>query len=65
MIEKQELENIKLETTRTIDIKEFVDAKELDPIFVQESYYVAPDSKTPDKAYLMLANILKILTKSQ
>ena len=59
LLEKQELENIKLKTTRTIDIKEFVDAKELDPIFVQKSYYVAPDNKTPDKAYLLLVNILK------
>jgi DNA end-binding protein Ku len=52
LIHKQELENIKLKTTKTIDIKEFVDAKEVDPIFVQKSYYVAPDSKTPPyKAY--------------
>lgn len=36
-----------------------MDARELDPIFVQKSYYVAPDSKTPDKAYLPLVNILK------
>ncbi len=59
LIEKQELENIKLKTTRTIDIKEFVDARELDPIFVQKSYYVAPDSKTLDKAYFPLVNILR------
>jgi DNA end-binding protein Ku len=59
LIEKQELENIKLKTTRSIDIKEFVNAKELDPIFVQKSYYVAPDNKTPDKAYVLLVNILK------
>ncbi len=59
LIEKEELEKIKLKTTKTIDIKEFVDVKELDPIFVQKSYYVAPDSKTPDKAYLLLVNILK------
>src|SRR5919109_1974207 len=63
LIEKQELENIKLKTTKTIDIKEFVDANELDPIFVQKSYYVAPDSKTPDKAYLLLVNILKNTNK--
>src|ERR687891_778533 len=28
-------------------------------IFVQKSYYVAPDNKTPDKAYLLLVNILR------
>jgi DNA end-binding protein Ku len=59
LIEKQELESIKLKTTKTIDIKEFVGAKELDPLFVQKTYYVAPDNKTPDKAYLLLVNILK------
>ena len=59
LIQKQELENIKLKTTKTIDIKEFVSAGEVDPIFIQKSYYVAPDSKTPDKAYLLLVNILK------
>lgn len=58
LIQKEELENIKLKTSKTIDIKEFVEAKEVDPIFVQKSYYVAPDSKTPDKAYLLLVNIL-------
>jgi DNA end-binding protein Ku len=63
LIQKQELESIKLKTTKTVDIKEFVDAKELDPIFVQKSYYVAPDSKTPDKAYLLLVNILKNTNK--
>ena len=59
LIQKEELESIKLKTTKTIDIKEFVDAREVDPIFVQKSYYVAPDSKTPDKAYVLLVNILK------
>ena len=63
LIQKQELESIKLKTTKTVDIKEFVDARELDPIFVQKSYYVAPDSKTPDKAYLLLVNILKNTNK--
>jgi DNA end-binding protein Ku len=63
LIQKQELESIKLKTTKTVDIKEFVDANELDPIFVQKSYYVAPDSKTPDKAYLLLVNILKNTNK--
>jgi DNA end-binding protein Ku len=59
LIQKEELENIRLKTSKTIDIKEFVEEKEIDPIFVQKSYYVAPDSKTPDKAYLLLVNILK------
>ena len=30
-IEKNEIDNIKLKTTKTIDIKEFIESKELDP----------------------------------
>jgi DNA end-binding protein Ku len=59
LIEKSDLENIRIRTTRTIDIKEFVDVDELDPIFVEKSYYIAPDTKTIDKAYMLMVNILK------
>jgi DNA end-binding protein Ku len=43
LIEKEDLEKIKVKTTKTIDVKEFIDAKEFDPILVEKSYYVAPD----------------------
>lgn len=59
VIEKEELKNIKIKTTKTIDIKQFVDREELDPIFIEKSYYVGPDSKTVDKAYSLLVNILR------
>ncbi|MDP9290227.1 MAG: hypothetical protein M3P08_18815, partial [Thermoproteota archaeon] len=42
---------IKLKTTNTIDIREFIQDKELDPILIEKSYYVAPDNKSGnDKA---------------
>src|SRR4029078_6277656 len=63
VIEKTELENIKIKTTKTIDIKQFVDDKELDPIFIEKSYYVGPDSKTVDKAFTLLVNILRTTNK--
>jgi DNA end-binding protein Ku len=63
VIEKKELEGIKIRTTKTVDIKEFVSIVELDPLFVEKSYYVAPDSKTVDKAYIFLVSILKSTDK--
>ena len=45
VLEKRDLETIKLKTTNTIDIKEFVDEKELDPIMIGKSYFIAPDNK--------------------
>jgi DNA end-binding protein Ku len=74
IIEKQDLEKIAVESTRTIDIKEFIDEEELDPLFVEKSYYIAPDSaankrgrrrvrdsssiSTQDKAYTLLVKVL-------
>lgn len=59
IIEKTDLDKIKLKTTKSVDIKEFVDSKELDPIIIEKSYYVAPDTKrSNDKAYSLLVRIL-------
>ena len=45
-IEKNEIDNIKLKTTKTIDIKEFIESKELDPLLIERSDTdVAPDTK--------------------
>src|SRR5215472_16013283 len=43
-----------------IAIKEFIEAKELDPILIERSYYVAPDTKrgSVDEAYTLLVRIL-------
>jgi non-homologous end joining protein Ku len=52
---KNDLEKIKLKTTKSIDNKEFVDSKELDNIIIEKSYYIAPDTKRGnDRAYSLL-----------
>ena len=59
VLEKTDLDKIKLKTTNTIDIKEFVQEKDLDPILIEKSYYVAPDNKNKnDKAYSLLVKVL-------
>lgn len=42
VIEPQDLEKINIKSTQTIDIKEFVDEADIDPLFVEKSYYLAP-----------------------
>ena len=42
ILEKEDLDKIKAETTKTIDIKEFIDIKDFDTIFIEKSYYVSP-----------------------
>jgi len=41
-VTKEELENVALESTRTIDIDEFVQREEIDPRYIICSYYLVP-----------------------
>jgi DNA end-binding protein Ku len=63
LIDKADLDKIKIKTTKTIDIKEFVEGDQLDPIFIEKSYYIAPDSKTVDKAYTLFVSVLRSTDK--
>ncbi len=59
VFEKEELNKVKLKTTHSIDIKEFIEYKELDPILIDNSYYVALElKKGNEKAYALLVKIL-------
>ena len=64
VLEKEEIENIKLKSTNTIEVKEFIDAEEFDAIFIEKNYYIGPDdgkkknSQTPSKAYSLFVKIL-------
>src|SRR3954470_3059397 len=42
LIEPEELESLDPKKSRTIDIQEFVDLDEIDPIYYDNSYYLAP-----------------------
>ena len=54
LLEKEELEAVKLESTRIIDIEEFVDAATIDRIYWDEPYYLAPAGKTGIDAFSVI-----------
>jgi DNA end-binding protein Ku len=62
MLTQEELESVEPGRSRTIDITDFVEAAEIDPIFYQKSYYLAPTDDTAHKAYALL---LKAMDKAQ
>ena len=43
LFEPEELDSIKPENTKTIQILDFVDLTEIDPLFYQKAYYLSPD----------------------
>ncbi len=58
VITPEELEAIDPEKTRTIDIEDFVDLHDIDPVYYDHPYYLVPD-KGAAKAYGLLLNAMK------
>jgi DNA end-binding protein Ku len=57
VIEPEELEALDPKATRTIDIEEFVSLDEIDPIFYDHNYYLAP-AAGGSKAYRLLLDAM-------
>jgi DNA end-binding protein Ku len=57
-ITPEELEALEPQKTRTIDIEEFVDLEQIDPIYYDHPYYLVPD-KGAAKAYKLLLDAMK------
>jgi DNA end-binding protein Ku len=57
VIDPEELRAIDPEASRTIDIEEFVDLVDIDPIFFEHSYYLVPDDRA-EKAYALLVEAM-------
>ena len=54
LLDKEELDSVKLESTRNIDIEEFVDAAGIDRIYWDQPYYLAPAGKTGVEAFAVI-----------
>src|ERR671911_100305 len=57
-ITPEELEALEPQKTRTIDIEEFVDLEQIDPIYYDHPYYLVPD-KGAGKAYKLLLEAME------
>ncbi|MBD2847143.1 Ku protein [Paenibacillus sp. IB182496] len=58
LFEKEELDALASETTKTIQILDFVDLTEIDPIYFQKTYYLAPD-QAGGNAYQLLLEAMR------
>jgi len=59
-VSDEELLSIAPERSRTIDIEEFVDLAEIDPVFFEKTYHVAPlRSSGAEKPYLLLLRAMQ------
>ena len=62
VLEKKDFEKIKLKTTKSIEIEEFIEAEQIDPIYIEKSYYIVPE-ETGIKAYSLFVEALRVTNK--
>ena len=55
VFEKGELNDLRPALTRTIDVEDFVDLDEIDPVYFNRTYWLAPSSEAAGRPYRLLA----------
>src|SRR3954470_18775209 len=62
-VSKDELENIALQSTRTIDINEFVPKADINPRYLIRPYYLVPDGKVGHDAFAVIRETIRNMDK--
>lgn len=54
IVDKEEIEAVQLDTTHNITIEQFVPEDEIDPLYLSEPYYIAPEGEAGEEAFAVL-----------
>jgi DNA end-binding protein Ku len=58
-LEPEELDAIKLESKKTLDLREFVKIEEIAPPYFERSYYIVPEDEFAEEGYRVIHAALK------
>ncbi len=59
LLEEDELDNVALESTHTIDIERFVPMSEVDRIYLDESFYLVPQDEISQEAFAVIREAMR------
>jgi DNA end-binding protein Ku len=59
LVEEEELETIRIESTHTIDIEGFVPRDQVDERYLDTPYYIAPDDKVAQEAFAVIRDAMR------
>jgi DNA end-binding protein Ku len=59
VVSNEELEAVEIESSKTIDIDGFVKTTEIDPIYFDSTYYLAPDGPIAEETYAVILEAMK------
>jgi DNA end-binding protein Ku len=59
LLDEEEIEAVKLESKRTLELVQFVDAGDIDILYYAKPYYVVPADELAEEAYIVLREALR------
>ena len=59
LIEDEELDQVKIESSHTIDIEKFVPRAQIDPRYMDTPYYIAPEDKVSQDAFAVIRESMR------
>lgn len=59
LLDDDELEAVKLESKKTLELTQFVDAHEIDPLYYERPYYVVPADDLAEEAFVVLREAMR------
>lgn len=63
LLEDEEIEAVKIESRKTLELVQFVEACEIDPLYFEKPYYVAPKDELAEEAFVVLREALRTSKK--
>src|SRR5215212_433582 len=63
LLDPEEIESVKLESRKTLDLVEFVDEDGIDAMYFDKPYYLIPADDLAEEAYVVLRDALKAAKK--
>jgi DNA end-binding protein Ku len=64
LLDPEEIESVKLESRKTLDLVQFVDEEEIDATYFDKPYYVVPADDLAEEAYVVLRDALRAAKRS-
>jgi DNA end-binding protein Ku len=54
VVNEEDIQKVRVESTRVIDLAQFTDETEIDPIYVDRAYYLAPDGPMASESFAVM-----------
>jgi len=64
VVTSEELDELEIESSKTVDIEGFVDAGDVDPIYQDSTYYLAPDGPVAEETFGVILEAMKVSRKT-